>query len=85
MKQKHTPGDWYVEHLDPYWAIVGDGIEDVGFIRSEADAALVAATPMLLRALKALVDLNPSANDSNREEARQIALTAIAFAEGKDA
>ena len=84
MNQKYT-GDWYAEHLNPYWAIIGDGIEDIGFIRSEADATLVAATPMLLRALKGLVDSRAADDEASREEARQIALTAIAFAEGREA
>jgi hypothetical protein len=52
MKPKQTRGPWQVyppfEDGDPYTIGAGDGLDNVGLIRREGDARVVAAAPELL-------------------------------------
>lgn len=84
MEQQHTPGKWHAEHLEPYWAITAqDGLDDIGYIRTEEDARLVVAAPMLLEALRLLVRFINPTESAMKAEARQAALAAIEAVEGR--
>lgn len=82
MQQIGIPGGWRAEHLEPYWAIT-NGIDDIGYIRTEEDARLVAVSPRLLEALRLLVRFMDAPESPMRAEARQAALASIAAATGE--
>jgi hypothetical protein len=88
---KHTPGPWNVWRLAPdsdpdqrqiVVAGVGCETEICGIIYNDADAALLAAAPELLEALKNLLSL---LGDETAETYTINAWKAIKKAEGNDA
>lgn len=98
METKHTPGPWSVRHQpyrdgfkfavcgEDFWpaAIFSDGRSNAG--TAEANAALIAAAPEMLDALRGLVNCHTGAVWQTAEAQRRwwlAAAAAISKAEGR--
>lgn len=80
---KGTPGPWYVEFGDEIYA--GDGVDNVQVAMSfdSHDAALISASPKLLRALQNLMKAMQYGNSVGLRAAERDAREAISQALGQ--
>ena len=80
---KGTPGPWYVEFGDEIYA--GDGVDSVQVAMSfdSHDAALISASPKLLRALQNLMKAMQYGNSVGLRAAERDAREAISQALGQ--
>lgn len=85
----HTPGPWRVAQInatDKPWAVIGQGPHGdeivAGYLRTEADARLIAAAPDMLAALQVLLASASYSTDA-MDAAEAQARAAIAKAEGR--